>query len=510
VIDRGVRAAALGCTLVGAVSLLRFADPRLAIDDSWVSFRYARNLVLSGELSYEVGAPPVEGMTNLLWTLLAAVWIGVAPDLDPILGARVVGGLLHLAAIVGVVLLAARIADRAGGRGALAGAVAGGILAATGNLAYFAMSGLETPLWIALFVLALERADAAWHGNGRAAVGLGIALGLLATTRPEGVLLGLLACAALTSRRRLAIRAAVPFVLACAALEGFRLTYYGELLPNTFHAKPGVLSEGVEYVASGLVYATGFVGLAAAGPALRKLPWTRAVAVILVIMAAGTAWSGGDWMPGLRRLALPTVGAAVLCGVGAALSDRPRITGAFAAAWFAAAATALGTGWDHTTQVPWEAEALARAANATEGVDVVAMADIGRFGYFFEGAILDLVGLTDRHIARLEGKHGAKIWDEAYFRLRNPALVLARSEDPVVDPLPADPRFGTTEHDVVRSILNHGGYRYHSTLDLGLPRGRYWVIFRRNDITLPEEIWGKEARRDLRELLMEEAAIRGD
>jgi hypothetical protein len=271
VIDRGVRAAALGCTLVGAVSLLRFADPRLAIDDSWVSFRYARNLVLSGELSYEVGAPPVEGMTNLLWTLLAAVWIGVAPDLDPILGARVVGGLLHLAAIVGVVLLAARIADRAGGRGALAGAVAGGILAATGNLAYFAMSGLETPLWIALFVLALERADAAWHGNGRAAVGLGIALGLLATTRPEGVLLGLLACAALTSRRRLAIRAAVPFVLACAALEGFRLTYYGELLPNTFHAKPGVLSEGVEYVASGLVYATGFVGLAAAGPALSLL-----------------------------------------------------------------------------------------------------------------------------------------------------------------------------------------------------------------------------------------------
>ncbi len=508
--DRSVRAAALICALIGAASLLRFAHPTWAIDDAWVSFRYARNLVVFGELTYEVGAPPVEGMTNLLWTLLSAIWIALAPEADPLGGARIVGGACHLATIVVVVLLAARIAGRAGGNAVLAGAVAGGIVAAMGNLAYFAMSGLETPLWGLLFVLAAERADHVWHspetGFSGAAVGLGVLLGLLAMTRPEGVLLGGLVIAAMASRLRTAILVAVPFGLICAGMEGFRLAYYGELVPNTFHAKPGVLSEGVDYVAAGLVYATGFVGLGAAGPALRKLPWTRAAATVLLVMIAGTTWSGGDWMPGLRRLVVPAVGGAVLCGVGAGLSDKVRLTGALAAAWVLAAGVAFGTGWDHTKQVPWEASMLAEAANQTDGIELVAMADIGRFGYFFDGAILDLVGLTDRHIALLEGKHGDKAWDEAYFRERNPGLVLARSEDPIVDPLRGDPRFGTTEHGIVRSMLTHGGYRYHSTLDLGLPRGRYWVVFRRADITLPPEIWGKEADKDLRDLLMGLAA----
>lgn len=505
--DRGVRTAALICALVGAASLARFADARWAIDDAWVSFRYARNLVQFGELTFEVGAPPVEGMTNLLWTLLSAIWIAIAPDADPLGGARLLGALCHVLTIVAVAVLAARIAERAGGKPVVAAAVAGGIVASMGNLAYFAMSGLETPLWILLGVAALDRAQALEASpsppSGGVALGLGGVLGLLAMTRPEGVLLGGLAVLVFTRRPRVALRVAVPFALIVGGMQAFRLAYYGELLPNTFHAKPGVPSEGVDYVAAALIYGTGLVGLGAAGPALRRVPWLRAVAAILAAMTAGTIWSGGDWMPGVRRLALPMVGGAVLCGVGVGVSDRVRLTAAIAAAWGLGAAVAFGTGWDRTRQVPWEASTLAAVANQTPGVHRVAMADIGRFGYFFDGAILDLVGLTDRHIAQLEGKHGAKAWDEAYFREQHPELILARSEDPIVDPLPRDPRFGTTEHEVVRSILTHGGYRYHSTLDLDLPRGRYWVVFRRVDISLPPEIWGEEATKDLRQLLME-------
>ena len=504
--DRRVRAVALGCVLVAALQLLRFADPRWAVDDAWVSFRYAKNLVAGHGLVYEVGATPVEGMTNLLWTLLSAVWIAISPAADPLGGARLVGGICHLATVAIVVVLAARVATRAGGDGAIAGAVAGGIVACTGNLAYFAMSGLETPLWLLLAVVAAERGEAVstaeFRGKGTV-LGLGSILGLLAMTRPEGVLVGGLVVLAFARTVRTAALMAMPFALIVGAMQVFRLTYYGELLPNTFHAKPGVFGEGVDYVFAAIVYATGIVGLVAAGPAVRKVPWARAVAAICVVMVAGTAWSGGDWMPGVRRLAIPVAGGALLTGIGVACSDRRAVAGALAAAWIVAAGASFATGWDSTKQVPWEASDLAAAANATPGVELVAMADIGRFGHFFDGAIFDLVGLTDPHIARLEGKHGDKAWDEAYFRDRAPDLVLARSEDPVTDPLGRDPRFGTTEHDVVRSILEGGGYRYHATYDLNLPRGRYWVLFASEDVTLPPDLWGPPPERDLRELLIE-------
>lgn len=74
-------------------------------------------------------------MTNLLWTLMSAVWIALWPGADPIEPARVVGGVFQLGAVGMIGGGARRLAIEAGAAGsrpALAVAVATGLAALSG------------------------------------------------------------------------------------------------------------------------------------------------------------------------------------------------------------------------------------------------------------------------------------------------------------------------------------------------------------------------------------------
>ena len=70
-----------------AVHVARFAGPEYVLDDAWITFRVARNGLEHGVLSYDVDLP-VEGATNLSWTLASLIWIAFAPAHDPIGPAR--------------------------------------------------------------------------------------------------------------------------------------------------------------------------------------------------------------------------------------------------------------------------------------------------------------------------------------------------------------------------------------------------------------------------------------
>lgn len=63
-----------------AFGIFRAVRLRWVCDDAFLSFRYADNLVEGAGLVYNPGEF-VEGYTNLLWTLLLALfrWIGVEP-----------------------------------------------------------------------------------------------------------------------------------------------------------------------------------------------------------------------------------------------------------------------------------------------------------------------------------------------------------------------------------------------------------------------------------------------
>ncbi len=495
----GLRPVVLLGLLVAAGNLYRFRSDYHAMDDAWISFRVARNWVEHGVLSFDVGRAPVEGMTNLLWTLMSASWIAAWPEGDPVVPARIGGALLHLATLALLARLAVREASIAGGRPILAASVTLGLSALSSSLAYYALSGLETALWGFLFVAALDRYRLALGGSRRAGVAAGSLLGLLAMTRPEGVLVAAALCAgavAVPSARRAAIAIAAPFAVLVAGMELFRLLYFGDLLPNTFYAKPPAGSDGVRYLAHFGLFGLGVVGpLALLGLRGRTTPLVRVTGVLVVLLAAGAAWSGGDWMPGHRRLTTVALGMNLLIGVGVACARHNHRGLVLAAASAAALANVAAAG-----RIDWNAYntrmmgALGRLSSETEAVGEVALVDIGRFGWSFDGEIYDLAGLTDRHLARMPGRYGFKGWDEAYFRERSPELVLLMAPTLGKRPLQVQ-AMRSWERGALASMTRGGGYAYHGAV--AYMDGADVLIFRRADVELPLSIWGEPSSRDL-------------
>ncbi|PTL78603.1 hypothetical protein [Vitiosangium sp. GDMCC 1.1324] len=488
--------------LLATLRMYEFSSPDFAIDDAWISFRIARNWLEAGKLTFDLTQPPVEGMTNFLWTLLSALWIAPMPEVDPIFAARAVGGLCHLGTVGVAAWLAARLAHSQGGSARTAALVTGVLLAASGSMAFHALSGLETSLYTLLFVLAMERALAARSGRGGPALACGVLLGLLGMTRPEGVLTGLLFLGLMAlwpETRRGLWRTALPFALLIGGLELYRWRTYGALVPNTYHAKPPDPTDGWNYFQSYALYGLGLVGPVALVPALRRGAFARGMALVALVLAAGTIWSGGDWMPGYRRFTLTMAAVAVLAGAGVALARGawriPAVAGAVAVlAGHLGASLMLQDAGLYPTRA---LASLAFAANATPGVRTVALTDIGRFGYFYSGSILDLAGLTDAHIARQAGSHMRKEWDEAYFLSRRPDLLIVDSTSDLSRPETRELRVHWVETGALQSIQRRGGYHLVTSLDL--QGGKYLLILARDGLELPEDVWGPRTHRTLSE-----------
>lgn len=489
---------ALG-VLAACLNLYRFRFSFFTIDDSWISFRIARNWLEAGVLTYDLSRLPVEGMTNLLWTLLSAGWIAAWPDADPEIVARTLGVICYLASIVLLARIAYRESLNLGGNGMQAAAFTIGLCAVSTSLAYHSASGLETAFWGFLYVASLERYGLALRGDRRAALVAGVLLGLLAMTRPEGVAVGALLCGfmLLVSPHRNAIWAIAPFAILVGAMEWFRFTTYGEWVPNTFYAKPPTSTLGLPYARDFWVYALGIFGPIAMLPLWKRAtPFLRAVACVAVFVLLGAVWSGGDWMPGFRRLTLGILSFYLLIGVGVSLSQAKLRT----AAWIAVATVVMGNA-AAVSQITWSLfnrdvfDQLGKIANQTPGVDEVALTDIGLFGWRFRGSIFDLAGLTDRHLAHLHSEQGKHVWDEAYFKSRSPDLVFVLCHYLTDDPI--DKRFTIRAHDVqmVRSLIRGNDYRFHTKVHYLASTDI--LIFRRADLALPVELWGPPSRRDL-------------
>lgn len=499
--DRRIDAIVVIGLVLGGAQLLRFLSEQYAVDDAWISFRIARNWLEGGGLTYNAGEPPVEGMTNLLWTLLSAAWIALAPGVDPLVGARILGALLFLASIAGATVLAARVAREHGGHPSMAGAATAAVLGTCGSLAYHSLSGLETPLWGFLFVVALLQLHAAPSRPGYWS-GAGAALGLLAMTRPEGVAVaGFVSCAVAFTHGGRAWRVVLVAGILIAAMEVFRLAYYGALVPNTFHAKPPDAALGWDYLVRYWMYGLGFVGFIGWLCLVREVPASRGLAVLSVLLIGGTVWSGGDWMMGYRRFTLVTLLAAIGLGIGLGLPRTRRLASIGIAGCLLGGAAAAWNGVDSEPVPPEFMRELGLRAARQTGLSEVALADIGRFGWAYPGPIFDMVGLTDRHIAAQSGGLNRKSWDEAYFRERDPDLVIAKIRGSITDPLPAMPAVAEPDSSAVGSIFEHGGYTTRAFFPYG--GGVVFVVFARDGLELDPPIWGPAPHKGLRQLVRE-------
>jgi len=158
---------------------------RWAIDDAYISFRYAANLARGLGLVWNAGER-VEGYTNFGWVMLLALASRLGLDLPR------VSRLANLFLAAGLVAFALTFLARRSRRPLLAMALAGGVLAADGVLARWAQDGMETVLFTllvfagaALSAPAGMEEEAASPSPWRGA----LVFALAALVRPEGALL---------------------------------------------------------------------------------------------------------------------------------------------------------------------------------------------------------------------------------------------------------------------------------------------------------------------------------
>lgn len=454
-------ATSIGLALLALALCLHLWDARHIepqADDAYISYRYAVNLAQGHGLVFNLGER-VEGVTNLLWTLLLAL-AEVAGVASP-LAAHVMGAVSGAAILVLTFLLVRVQVDAT--HAWLAGLAAVAVWTSS-SFWVWVLSGLETPLF-AMLVLA------ACYAQLKNRMGWASVAVMLATlTRPEGVLLAAAIYGAQLWQWRSSPRAFfaaparwLPVVFYAASLlvlTLFRLAYYGVPVPNTFYAKVGgiPLARGISYVAD--FFRDGAFWLL---PALLVAAWLWlkqrpslnvagdgsfvAIPVFVLLFFAYVIYIGGDVFGHSRFLLplLPLLLALACAGIAAAFSQRVLLGWLLSAGLVASIVWPLVAtpatreslkvrNWVPDDQVRAQAQQLVQA---NPQVELVAAVSIGRLGYFSGLPVLDLVGLVDAHIARAPLsaalKNGQGVLLPGHQR-SDPRYVLDRRPDIIVIP----------------------------------------------------------------------------
>ena len=235
-------------------------------DDAFISFRYARNLLDGHGLVFNPGER-VEGYTNFLWTLeLAGIWglFGVRPEHSaPWLSVLFTAG--TLAAVLYQIARMPFLRRRG-----LVAWMSMGLLCGSATFAVWTSAGgLETRQFTFFIVAAVVQLSV-HRGSRLGLLSASFILGLASLTRPEGLLIagcciGWFVLQSMADAFKPDIRGAggrrsvrgdtvvvrmlkcvdwravaclaLPFALMVCAHFLFRWLYYGEFLPNTYHAK---------------------------------------------------------------------------------------------------------------------------------------------------------------------------------------------------------------------------------------------------------------------------------
>lgn len=289
-------------------------------DDALITYRYSDRFLHGHGLTWNDGEF-VEGYSTLLWVLLVAAGGLIQPNL--LLVGWTIGLLANVATPMAVVWT-----FRGQSRTSLLPVVGGLLtLSLSACFAIWGVGGLETALFTALVAWALATcyqtplAGPYW-------ICPALLLGLLAITRPDGILFGISIPFALFLRdgwSRPAIRRAlklssVPVAFLVAQI-GFRLMYYGGLVPNTAYVKIAftinrVLGGGVYVVWGALINCVPVTFVVIAILLLYRARQWQAIREALVYLVPGGVWLsyltvvGGDiwpetrhWLPALACLA---------------------------------------------------------------------------------------------------------------------------------------------------------------------------------------------------------------
>ncbi|MEI8233737.1 MAG: hypothetical protein WCH57_03520 [Verrucomicrobiota bacterium] len=283
-------------------------------DDAMISMRYARNLADGHGLRWNAGDPPVEGYTNLLWTLYMAC-IHLLPIAISKTSLAVM--LTGAGVLIGNLFVVKGIAEELAPEDRLMQVAAVFLTACYYPLIYWTLRGMEVgvlSLFTLLGVLLVFRLERKWSGGALGLLAAVLAAALL--TRPDAVVpAALITLFLLIAGWRQGVRGGllvVPLVLVavCAGLVAFRMAYYGEPVPNTYYLKVGGVSlwervsRGVTVLVEEILYHFWPVLLVAAAGLVRhpRQFLCSRWGLLLGLIAAQAAYSvyvGGDaweWM----------------------------------------------------------------------------------------------------------------------------------------------------------------------------------------------------------------------
>jgi hypothetical protein len=440
-------------------------------DDAYITYRYAENWATGHGPVFNPGER-VEGYTNFLHLLVltGATQLG----LDVVSTSRALG---TIACCVTIVVMAAFVLFemRRSWGWAASGAI---ILALHAGLAAWARSGLETLPFVCLVLVTLL-VHAREVRTNRAHVVSGLLFGLVALLRADGFLFVLAASvfAMLVGRRR-----ALPILLGAFSVIVvphliWRYSYYGELLPNSFYVRSG---GGRLQQLRGLFYTYEFIKpfgglLLFALPLLLvafRDPQRDRVRLFLgtnvVLIGAYVVWVGGDHMP-IARFYMPIVAPMTILWLETIAELAARMP-----AWSAGARRALASvvavcgvvivaisgfmptldqrrlPYTHVLSGRTFVEHWSRAGqwfhDHIEADQTLATSPAGAVPYFAKLRTIDMLGVNDKHIARLEpggmggGSAAHEKRDFMYVLSLEPDIIFTgvhdaeRTEEDVVQP----------------------------------------------------------------------------
>jgi len=489
------------------------------VDDAFIFFRYAANVLAGHGVVFNPGER-VEGYTSALW-LMSLIVTGVA-HVDPELAVRVLGSLLAVAGVI----VTARFPVASEARGDRWGAWgAAALLALSQPYHLWAVHGLETAMFTLLVALGV-RGDVRDMRRGATASATPLWHCLAALTRPEGALFFVMhlvrrVASATTARERLAaFRSCVPFAATVGVQIALRFAYYGDVVPNTFHTKvgftPAVAARGLAYAGGFFVdwRASIFLLLIPAFWAARARRDLRYVSSVCAVYVAAIIAEGGDAFPAFRFLVpiLPMIYLLVAEGASTLVPLAARWTTPRVAPWCVGVLVAA-LAIPHVQQGFVEAREEVEGANAFTGAmkevgralrdrvapgTVIALNPVGAVPYFSELRTIDMLGLTDRHIANTtpadlgEGQSGHEKGDGRYVLERRPDLILLgnvfltdqrpASLDRMVWPVTGRSEIEITQQPELSSLYARDGVM--------LRDGLYFLFLRRRDVTIPGSLSG--------------------
>jgi hypothetical protein len=454
------------------------------VDDAYISFVYAKNLVEGHGLTYN--GLVVEGYSNFLWTVILAPFIAL--HWDPLLAARGLSLVLACACLWLTNQIMRQMAPASHWPIRLLPLLTVDLNA---PFAAWTQGGLE-PLLAAFLITLFVYVEG--QPSQRSKLISPVIVLAAALTRPEGALLfPVLLVYRLAVRRepwRQVVAPALFFAVPFGVYLAWRYLTYGYLVPNTFFLKMGGSSWdallGAQWMLGYLVLRPIIALLIAIG--LLHLVRSRQILSgrwLLVIMSISTVilfvlYAGPDWMPHYRYLAPIVPLLSLFIAQSLTAFARPLVRLAMVA--LTVAAILMGLAMSAVFYLPLSAQ----LGNYTDGLiaggewlrehtrpeDKIAVVDSGALAYYSGRPLIDILGLNDVHIA-----HTPRKSDADYVLSQEPKIIqLHIGFTPTGQMMPAD----TTDHNL--DVFNHPDFhRFYKPYAAGAAIPYFPFFFIRDD-----------------------------